>query len=102
VRIAILLLLLSVGVPYTAMGQFTDRERITALESDMRSVRESLIRIEGKLDKRLALKSAEESSVVPDRTLELLLILIVGGDKALYWRKRRNGTWTKRSNGEKV
>lgn len=100
-RIAILLLLLSVGVPYTAMGQFTDRERITALESDMRSVRESLRRIEGKLD-GLALKSAEESSVVPDLTLELLLILIVGGDKALYWRKRRNGTWTKRSNGEKV
>lgn len=111
-RVAILSLLIA-GVPCVALAQFTERERIAALESDMRNVRNALERIEDKLDDvddKLddvgdAPADAKEGSilgsVLNDRLLEILLIVIVGGDKAAYWRKRRNGTWTKGS-GDKT
>ena len=89
-----------VGIPVLAMSQHTDAERITALEADMRSVRASLVRIERKIDKGLAEGKSERP--MSDRTLEILLIAIVGGDKVLYWRKRKNGTWTKSHDNEKV
>ncbi len=107
-RIAILFVLIA-GIPYVARAQFTERERIASLESDMRNVRDALERIEDKLqdvDDKLddvgdapANANAKENSILgsilDDRLLEILLIVIVGGDKAAYWRKRRNGTWTK-------
>lgn len=80
--------------PAASAQQRTPGERIASLESDMRNVRETLHRIEDKIDDAAA-ASAKGGLLLGDRTLELLLILIVGGDKVLYWRKRRNGTWTK-------
>ena len=97
----LILAIVIVSIPVLAMSQHTEVERITALETDMRSVRESLNRIEKKIDQGLASEGGS-SSFLSDRSLEGLLILLVVGDKALYWRKRRNGTWTKPGNGEKV
>ena len=84
------LTLILVSIPIVSMSQHTEVERITTLEADMRGVRESLIRIEKKLA-----EATKETSILSDRLLEILLIVFIGADKAAYWRKRKNGTWTK-------
>ena len=97
-RLFLFTLLLIVALPISASSHRSPEERIAALETEVGSVKASLSRIETKLDnldEELDEASKTNDSAIPDRTLELLLLLVVGADKAAYWRKRRNGTWSK-------
>ena len=67
-------------------------ERIAVLENNVRHVQGGLDRIDGRLDgieEKLSGLAKNDSPY--HGLLELLVLLIVGGDKAGYWIRKRNG-----------
>ena len=106
-RVLVLLIVPSAGNAEQPRGP---DERIAVLEANVDGIKRTLVRIENKIDEVDGIKETlegieekieeghseiEGALFSGDRLLEILIILIVGADKAAYWRKRRNGTWTK-------
>lgn len=85
-------------------AQTHEAERIARNEAEIAAIKSSLVRVEGKIDKLDdhfddINVTAGTTLLSGDRLLELFIVLIIGGDKATYWFKRRNGTWESDQNG---
>jgi len=90
--------------PCILSAQTFEAERIARNETEIAAIKSSILRVESKIDKLddhldgINEQSSSDNPFTSERML-YLIALILGGDKAGYWLKRRNGTWAEGGNG---